>query len=210
MGSYKTIRGKMKIKTIILLSVIIIFFSGCEELIGPPFKEKINSNYFPLSIGNKWYYKYWDNFNSEFVYPESIAKTEEIISTKSLNNKLFFLVEHSYLNLDGSVRISDSVYLHMSGDTLYQLKSEWKFEEESLSIAAIFADSGNVNFQMKWYDYYYEVYSRFETDSTMNFVYYVPNTVDSGSERQYKRNIGICDYISYQTYGFKLTDYKLY
>ena len=72
-----------------------------------------------------------------------------------LNDKLFFLIERCHLNLDGSIRIQDSIYYNFSGDTLYQVLSNSEFSEESISIRAIFADSGHVSYQMKWYDEYY-------------------------------------------------------
>lgn len=199
---------KIIIKNIILILVLLIV--GCENLIEPQKDKDISSPYFPLTLGNKWYYKYWDRFNSTFIYPESIILTEEVISTHALNNKLFFLIERCNLNIDGSIRRKDSVYYNFSGDTLYQILSDWEFSEESLSIRAIFANTGHVSYQMKWYDQYYEAYSRLETDTTVNFVFYRPQWVDSGSEWKFKKNVGICDYLSYQTNGKKLVSYEFY
>jgi hypothetical protein len=193
-----------------ILVFLLLLIVGCENLIEPQKEKDISTPYFPLTLGNKWYYKYWDSFDSTFVYPESIIMTEEVISTRSLNSKLFFLIEQCYLNLDGSIRRKDSIYYNFSADTLYQILNNWEFSQESLSIRAIFAETGHVSYQMKWYNDYYEAYSRFETDTTMNFVYYQPYVVDSGSERKFKKNVGVCDYISYQTVSKKLVKYEFY
>jgi hypothetical protein len=201
--------GEAKMKFFLGYIVIaILLFAGCENLTESQRGGSISSSYYPLEIGNKWYYKYWDRFDSTFVYPESIAMTEEVVASRYLNNKLFYLVETCYLNLDGSVRAKDSVYYNFSGDTLYQILNNWDFSEESLSIRAIFADTGHVSFRMKWSDDYYEVYSRFETDTTINFVYYQPNWTDSGSEWKFMKGVGVCDYISYQTVGKRLVNYE--
>lgn len=199
---------KKQIRHILMLLLLLIV--SCENLVEPQKEKDISSPYFPLSIGNKWYYKYWDRFDSTFVYPDSVIFTEEVKSTRILNNKIFFLIERCYLNLDGLIRMKDSVYYNFTGDTLYQILSDLEFSEESLSIIAIFADTGHVSYQMKWYDQYYDAYSRLETDTTMNFVFYKPQWVDSGSEWKFKKNVGVLDYISYQTYGKRLVKYEFY
>ncbi len=200
----------MRKQYIIGIMLIINILLSCNNSSEPTI-ESPDSNYFPLAIGNKWYFKLWDQNKEEFRYPESYSRIEEIISTRNLNERLFYLVERSYLHSTGEVWRKDSIYYNISGDTLYQILNKWSFSTESLSVLAIFADTNNVKFQMKWNDDVYEVYSRFETDSSMNFVYYRPNWVDSGSERVFKKNIGIGEYISYQTVTYdKLTDYHLY
>ena len=200
----------MKILIRHILMILLLSIVSCENIIQPQKEKDFTSPYFPLALGNKWYYKYWDRFDSTFVHPESIILTEEVKSTRMLNDKLFFLIERCYLNLDGSIHIQDSIYYNFSGDTLYQVLSNCEFSEESISIRAIFADSGHVSYQMKWYDEYYEAYSRLETDTTMNFVFYKPQWVDSGSEWKFKKNVGVIDYISYQTYGKRLVKYEFY
>ncbi len=198
---------KLLLKTVLLLiALFIIAYQNSTE----PQQTEPNSDYFPLAVGNKWYYQTWNHQTKQFEHPEYIESTMEVIRPRQLDGKLFYLVESCSMNSDGTIRAKDSIYYNISGDTLYQISVHWEFKKENMSIRAIFADTGHVRFKMKWYDDYYEANSQLETDSTMNFAYYMPLMCDSGSELTIKKHVGFSEYISYQTpYNSRLVKYEL-
>ncbi|MFH0735330.1 MAG: hypothetical protein V1773_11585 [bacterium] len=200
---------KLMLKATLLL--IAVFIIGCQNLTAPNKQIVEDSDYFPLGLGNIWYYQTWNNQTHQFENPGVIEFTKEVVNTRQLNASTFYLVETCYFNTDSSVRAKDSIYYNISGNTMYQISVRWPFEEGSKSIIAIFADTGHVSFTMKWNNDYYDAYSQFETDSTMNFVYSQPMMCDSGSELVIKKHVGFSEYISYQTpYNSRLVKYEIH
>jgi hypothetical protein len=85
----------MKTQPIFIIIAVLIFFAGCTD---SPRDITLSDEYFPLHIGNKWYYQ------STLGYSHTI----EIIDTAGINGLLFFKTERK----DSRGRTSSSYVRH--------------------------------------------------------------------------------------------------
>jgi len=197
----------MKVKKMFLKTLLIflsIVFIQCESSNAVDYDYLNNqSSYFPLKIGNKWYY----NSNTDPFDSTSYNEVWEVKTNLWLFQKNFYLIEKTRYFLDGSIKY-DSMYYCLSNDTLLQFHPSWESSESSISTRAIF--SSNQKFTMKWLDFEYEAYSKNQNDSVITFTYYIPGGMDSGFETTFHKNIGITKSYSYfvPDAGIRLVDYE--
>ncbi len=196
---------KEKILLKILCGILFITFIKCESS-NPVDNDSLNSHssYFPLKIGNRWYY----NSNTDPFDSTSYNEVWEAKTNLWIFQREFYLIEKTKYFSDGSIKY-DSMYYCLNNDTLLQFHPSWESSESSLSIKAIF--SSNQKFKMKWLDSEYEAYAKTRNDSIITFTYYIPRGMDSGSETTFHKNIGLIKSYSYfvPDAGIRLVDYEL-
>ncbi len=112
----------MKTKLISTIIAVLMFLTGCTQNTGD---IQLSEEYFPLQIGNKWYYE------STLGYSHTI----EIIDTARINGQLYFKIERK----DDRGR-TGSYYARYTNEKIYQ-----KFNESEeilfIDLAAPFNES---------------------------------------------------------------------
>ena len=92
--------------SLLFILTIIELISGCSQ--NPTEPEFVNS-FFPLEVGNKWYY------NSSYPETSTITDVWAIIDNKNIVNKNYFMVIEQNLNANNK----DTIYYRINGDTLF-------------------------------------------------------------------------------------------
>lgn len=204
----------MKIFIAFFISILALSLAGCEKNTGPVLeKNKIsNTEYFPLCVGNKWFYKEWDYNTNSFEHPEVITYDYiiEVTSKMFINDKLFYFVKSKRFNWDGSIFFRDSIYYSVTGDTVFQIRPELLSSQDTLSIKAILCDTGYVSFKMKWFDFYVSGRISKIEDSLITVSYWRERWMDSGYELKFKKGIGLFEDHAYSNaIGLKLVNYEI-
>ena len=92
-------------KTLYLIALLLSLIFGCKS----PVESSSNlPDYFPLQIGNKWYY------NTVSQYPDSIDLIWEVVGQKEINGKQYFAIKES----STSTFFNDTIFFRMDGDIL--------------------------------------------------------------------------------------------
>ncbi|HSH65781.1 MAG TPA: hypothetical protein VLB84_08290 [Bacteroidia bacterium] len=165
------------------------------------FYAQTSESYFPLEIGNKWYYSSYEH--GDQVDFSKIDCISEVKSIRELMQKKFYLMETTYYNTNNSIRIIDSSYYCMTSDTLLKIDSGQPFNESSVCVYAVFSSrrfSGSLYADSleeritETKDFSCKAYAamlREKTNSTITFAYYIPHTEDFGHVITFKKNVGI-------------------
>jgi hypothetical protein len=92
-------------KTLYMITLLLLLIFGCKS---PVESSSIPTNYFPLQIGNKWYY------NAFSQYPDSIDLIWEVVGQKEINGKQYFAIKES----SSSIFFTDTIYFRFNRNTL--------------------------------------------------------------------------------------------
>jgi hypothetical protein len=138
-------------------------------------EEYLKNSYFPLKIGNRWYY------NTSFPDTTTTDEIWDIIGKVEQNNKSYYEFVISY----PSSAIKNTVYYRMNGDTLF-------YQGINDNKEHIIADfSLNLNDTTYWQS---DLKVVLKTDSIIKYA--TPFSIDYGASITFKKNLGITDQIS--------------
>jgi hypothetical protein len=149
-----------------LIPLLFALLLSCESPIEPISSVK---EFFPLKVGNKWYY---NSTNSDTT---SIDDVWEITGQKTLNNKEYYEMVTNHLENN----FKDTLYYRINGDTLFSKRA--KFNEQ------IIADfSLKINETAYWQN---DLNVTYKTENTMTFE--TPFRADYGYSVTFKKGMGI-------------------
>jgi len=178
----------MKYKKIlsILFYLSIVLFISCNEN-GLTSQENDNS-YFPLKVGNKWYYNSFTSFQQ--YDSTNINLTSEVIGKKQLFGKTYFSIKSTYFDENGSIIYLDTSYYSCSNDTLYEYMSDDNNNfYESIYAIFILEKGDKYNNYMRSTEY---VITVIEKDKDLITLFYdAPQYKDEEQEITFKRGLGI-------------------
>lgn len=170
----------------------------------------LNKNiFFPLAVGNKWYYNSYHLNNPNFDSTK-YDMSWEILSEKKLGNKIFHLIESVRYNADSTIYRIDSIYYAIRGDSLFLINTGQPFTESSIELRGLFNNQQYEYFIVKPdSDGNYLGYLINKTDSTNTFYYFKDGWMDSGWQMTYQKKIGYIESHSGWGLGSKLVKYTL-
>lgn len=151
-------------------ALIITFFIliSCKTSYEPLLIDK---SFFPLEIGNKWYY------NISGLDTDPILNIKEVIALKEINDKSYFLVTNTHLKYN----FKDTVYYRLDNSVLFS-----KLPQYDERIMADFSLNEN---EYAYWDSKGDLKVIKKTASIMIFAR--PFSADYGSAVTYKRGTGI-------------------
>ncbi len=159
-------KGALMKKLIRLIPLLFALLLSCESPVEPTGSAK---EFFPLKVGNKWYY------NLTYSDTTSIDEIWEITGRKTLDNKEYYQMVTNRLKNN----FKDTLYYRTNGDTLFSKRPE--FNEQ------IIADfSLKINETTYWQD---DLKVTKKTGDTMTFE--TPFRADYGYSITFKKGIGI-------------------
>jgi hypothetical protein len=181
-------KEKYMIQRNILSSVVLVIIglcSGCSQ--GPTEPEYVNS-FFPLEVGNKWYYNSFSSSSQRFN-PLEVDEVKEIIGIKQISEKKYYLAETKYYDQSGSIYYVDTSYYRYSKDTLYQHRN---YNNASYEIAsAIFSLEKGDRYMNYMGSTIFEVTVREKDNGLITFFYDSPQFKDTESEITFQKGKGI-------------------
>lgn len=150
--------------------VVIAFFMliSCQTSYEP---LSINKNFFPLKIGNKWYY------NTSGLDTDPILNIHEVTARKKISDEFYYLITDTHLQNN----FKDTVYYRLENSVLFS-----KLPQHEERIIADF--SLNENAYAYW-DSLGDLKVTKKTDSIIKFER--PFHEDYGSSVTYKKGIGM-------------------
>ncbi len=154
----------------LIISLLLLSLISCES---PTENSLIPEDYFPLKIGNKWYY------NSDYSDTTTINLVSEVDGKENINNKMYFRIIEQNLQLN----YNDTVFFRFGEDTLF-MKQKYYAEQ-------IMADfSLQLNDTAYWENDMTVVQ---KTKDVMKFE--IPFAADYGSSITFKSGVGITNLI---------------
>jgi len=175
-------------QTMVLISLFQLLSScGINEV------ELYEGDYFPLQIGNKWYYSYDKN-------QTDINNTRkwEVISKKNIQGREYFLIESTY-----NASVTDTIYYRKEKNKIIELligksKSEYYIE----NIFADFDIKENEFFQsyamaFNGKDYYYNVTLKNKDEKRITLFYNILEARDEEHSITFEIGKGIIETTHY-------------
>ena len=165
-----------------IMYLVLFILISCKTSTEPLF---VDNNFFPLNIGNKWYY----NTNGSDADPILIIM--EVVAIEEINDKSYYLVTNS--NIQYSYK--DSIYYRINNSVLYS-----KMPNNEEQIVADFSLKKN---EYAYWDVIGDLKVTEKTNSIMKFER--PFSADYGSSVTYQKKIGIIESILNGFIFFKRT-----
>lgn len=202
----------LKLLNALILASIFLFLS-CDE--NPLEPENANS-FFPLKLGNKWYYRQYTTFNDslKFKYPDKeYDLTFEIIGDKEIDGKTYSVLEgtsYDYSSQFYPIRV-DTSYCRNEGSRFFWL-GEDSYGYHNLMIADFSVSEGDT------FSFNRDNNSTSTTVGTVKkrtwaaitIFYDIPNVSDDESEVTFVRNIGLQNSASlFWNFGQLLAKFQL-
>lgn len=161
---------------------IIVAAVSCNESITEP----VNINtFFPLAIGNKWYYNSYSL--AQGFDPTKVSFIKEITGIKKINLKNYFVMVTTSFDNTGVAMLIDTSYFRYADDIVYQFRNS----DTKENIYAIFKMKQGEKFTVKWQQYDYEITMKEKTDNTATLFYNSPQMVDEEHEITFKKGYGV-------------------
>jgi len=173
-----------KVCSIVLLSFILLL--SCES---PNSPNSNSEEYFPLKVGNKWFY------NSTSADTTSIDVIWEIIATKTINDKVYYEITIN----KNKYNFIDTLYYRLNGDTLFSKRMNYD--------EVIVADFSLILYDTAYWQSDLKVTNK--TDNTITFA--TPFRADYGNSITFEKGVGITLWIQngFVYYKFKLIKTEL-
>jgi hypothetical protein len=204
-------------KTHICISVLLTML-GCSS--PNDIKQTVlASDYFPLSIGNKWYYTY-------FVYPTGYDSTkiyeiDEIVAMKSIVDEWFFAMQIKKLDFHDTTHHTyiavDTIYLRARGSTIVYADSALSGELQKIVYADFNLKDGeilDIYMERRWgvslhdtVHYSGKVSSR--SGPTITLYYDRPGWIDAEHFDTFEKGIGPTQYEYVYGTRMKLVQYQI-
>jgi hypothetical protein len=157
-------------KTLFFIPLLLLLVFGCKS----PVESSSNPpGYFPLQIGNKWYY------NTFSQYSDSIDLIWQVVGQKVINGKQYFAIKES----SASTFINDTIYFRFDGNILLS-----KINNNPEQYVADF--SLNLNDSASWR---YDLKVVQKSDDIIKFE--TPFGPDYGYSITFKKGVGITNTI---------------
>ena len=178
----------MKSRTILKHILGIIFLSILFSACGSLEPEAANDSFFPMKVGNIWYY------NSTPTGDLSDATKWEIVSKKQFAGNDYYQLVQSYNN-----SYSDTVYYRIENNKLIQLlidKNPNSYYFETVAADFNLDVNGSFRYYMEYVsgkEYYYDVTIKSKSDDEITFFYNSPNAVDEEHSVTYKKGVGVSE-----------------
>ena len=178
--------SKMKtfVKNIFRIIVLPLFFYSCGSL--EP--EDQNESFFPMKVGNKWYY------NSNPAGDIGSSTKWEIVSKQQFAGNDYYQLVKSY-----NTSFSDTLYYRIASNKLIELligvnPNSYYFE----TVCADFNLDANGSFEyymggFPGKEYYYKVTIKNKSEDEITFFYNSPNAVDEEHSITYKKGVGVSE-----------------
>jgi hypothetical protein len=202
---------KNEIVANIFFILFIGLFNGCDTTEPTNGVElDLNKNiFFPLNVGNKWYYNSY-HINDPNFDSTKFDRSWEVISSKTLSNKIFYQIESIAYNNDSTIYRVDSIYYAIREDSLFLIDQGQPFIETSIQLRGLFNSDQYEHFIVQPdSDGNYLGYLINKTDSTNSFYYYRDGWNDSGWQMTFKKKVGYIESHSDWGLGSKLVNYIL-
>src|ERR1035437_9775112 len=178
---------------IIILIILLSLLPSC----GVTDSEDNQKNYFPLQIGNKWYYS--TNKNQTSI---DYAIKWEIISKVKTHWHEYYLIEKTYYTL-----VKDTSYYRQERNKLIELfigKSNTRYYLESIYADFDIQQNGHFDYfaeSSNNKDYYYKVTLKNMADKRITFYYDLPQSVDEEHSITFEEGVGITEFYN-DAWGF--------
>jgi len=176
---------------IFIVFMIPLFISCDDNIVGP---EDANS-FFPLSNGNKWFYKRYTDFNDSLKFDNPDKEydlTYEIIGSTNIDGKTYSMLEvksYDYNSVLYPVRI-DTNYCRTDGENLV-----WKGKflgEYYNRLYVDFSIAEGDTFNFIWQDNFtYVGKVKTRTWDSITIYYEIPGAADEDFEVTFLKNIGL-------------------
>jgi len=167
---------KIKVKGIIMKKIFFVISSSLLLLLGcssPNEPLSKSEEYFPLEIGNKWYY------NSNYSDTTSINLISEIIGKEEINSKLYYKI----IEQNVQSGFLDTIFFRLSGDTLFNMRKDYNEQ--------IIAD-----FSLNLYDTTYWQDDMTVVQKNKDIIeFQIPFAADYGYSIAFKKGIGITNIV---------------
>ena len=207
---YLQINGAIMKNLKILLSLsIALSFLSCKSPTEPLEGNNNQNKFFPMNIGNKWYYNSY-NINDGNFDTTKYDETWEIKNKVSLDNKIFYLFEDIFYSDSETIKSVDTIYYSIKNDSLFQIEDGKILTKSSIDFLGLFSDKPYSNFIVRKDpsgNYMGEVFK--STDTTFTFYYYQDGWADSGWQMTFQKGIGYIESHSGWGLGKKLVKYSL-
>jgi hypothetical protein len=171
-----------------LFFLFIYSFSGCQSDLTEP---GYNESYMPMNIGNKWYYSSFTH--STQPDPNNITETWEVIGTKNIEGKDFYVIKRNY-SIPSSANI-DTMYFCYENNKLYQSSKNFESMSYTVSVIADFNLAVNSKFSSRS-DLVYDVTVSSKTLNTISFFFDAPGAVDEEHSVSYLKGTGFYELFS--------------
>jgi len=184
-----------------LIIVVAMLFNSCDTS-----TEVINKNYsdyFPLKVGNKWYYS-----NYSYSVPPDANRIELIkegIGTRDFSDTTYYTMRETYYNNEAVSYVDTNFYV-VSGN---ELVCRYEWEQNTRNVITDFSMKLNEqkvfpgNEETKQY-----LIVKEKSETSIKFLYDHPGIVDEEHLEEYKIGRGVVDYFSYWGFGYKLIRFE--
>jgi hypothetical protein len=181
----------LKTSAAIISALLVSLLISCNE---NPVEPENTGTFFPLSKGNKWYYRYYINRNDSIIFTNPDKEYDfiyEVVGNREFNGKDYSVIEVTFLN-DSLSESPDTSYFRTEGEKLYWLYNK-VFNEYKEILYADYSLSEGDTFNLGFTDYQY-IGTIIEKKANSVKIYYdIPQMADEEYVITYKWNIGITD-----------------
>lgn len=199
---------KLIIKTIILVVTSTFFSCSMFQSFHPASEE-----YMPLSVGNKWFYKYENS---------SISEIKEVTSIDTIEGKVYFQITDSHIQSDTTLVYH--YHQRLSNDTLFTLNFDNRRKRYFERVDAIFSlnENDNALFSIQRDDSSdkngddihrlpsrYTISVRNKKNDLIEFIHNSGLFVDGGYTTIYQRGIGMIKFSNDWGVRFEIEKYEL-
>lgn len=157
-----------------------------------------SDSYYPLHIGNKWFYK---EISSDYELSVSI------IDTLQIENETYYTIVYAEFAPHFTDTAKHTYLRHVKNDTLYEYSCNGKqiLAPFKIGIGQNFISTRCSNNGSKTYE---ASLNEVEND-IKKFYYRLVNTLDGDKNKQFQRGIGMIEYISSPWTCYRLTEYEI-
>lgn len=194
------------------LLFVVLSLIGCKESIT---ETEQASSFFPLQVGNKWYYKNYTFYSNHFSQDTSTdyRYVSEIKNEITIEDKEYYYLECSFYN--GKIYQYNTAYYRTENQKLYILKWDNNLKEYTGGLLADFSKTEGDTF-LSYYESksmknqpYYFIGHVIERTADVRIIHYeIPMGYDEDVILTFRKNVGIeNEYLPDWTAGNLLTKY---
>jgi hypothetical protein len=173
----------------ILFPLIILFIQESKQ-------ELLPKEYFPLAVGNQWYY-IGDNEkvqkrNTYYRQMYDYSESRQVVSEVDIRGEKFFLIVYKRLDpFDGKIFKIDSAYFAYRGTKIIKIPASKMLDSSAVITYMDFSIELNKPIRFSRNDIIYEQVLRTEGDSIITSYSSLRGGLDSGAQFSLKKGIGL-------------------